>query len=730
MNAITTIQPGARRVNFAPSPDEPIVEHVVYYATDNGWHGFPVPLGTKASHKSAKRSDGRKWGATLDPDEIRRDFKRWPDANVGIVCGELSGIFVVEADTKEGHDVDGIASLAALEAEHGALPSTLQAESPSGSIHHYFRHPGFKIKNSASAIAPGVDVRGDGGMVVAPPSVKSKSDKRVYRWRNDLPIADAPQWPLDLIVAGKEESDPESESELTISERAEVLVRPPDGYDDLPPERGECDRVMRGPKGQRNVALNDAALALGHYVGSGVLNEKEVIDTLLDVCRNSGLLADDTESQCLATIKSGMSKGKSEPKGIPERAMSSQSSPAPADIITAPDGSTAPAIVPPPDSNATPSDIVKSEPAPASSNVTQLKPSPVMRFTLFDDVESFVDKHWLIKGVIAKGDTSLWIAPPGRLKSALMVDLSIHLASGTDWRGYRSKERCGCVYFALERGDLTNRRLAAHKRRDGLSGLPIAVVPGIINLMNPGCAGIIVATIRALEDKFGCSVGFTVFDTLAKGIAAGGGDENQAKDMGAALANLRRVQELTGTHVAIVSHTGKDEKRGARGSNSQDGDIDVLVQISGEESVKVATVTKANDQEEGELTKFKGEKAVMRIDEDGDEVATFIISTDDCGTASGKSKSKAKLTDTEQRAMDMLYNAINDGGKDAPAAGGFPYGVKVVPVEVWRTNCQRGGLSNSGSEDAARQAFYRVSIALANKGKIGMLDGYVWVAYD
>jgi RecA-family ATPase len=173
----------------------------------------------------------------------------------------------------------------------------------------------------------------------------------------------------------------------------------------------------------------------------------------------------------------------------------------------------------------------------------------------------------------------MWIAPPGRLKSALMADLAIHMASGADWRGYRSKETCGVVYFALERGDLVKRRLAAHKQRDDLTGLPIAVAAGIINLMDPKCVDIIVATIREAEKKFGCKVMFVVIDTFAKGIAAGGGDENHAKDLGAALANLRRAQEQTGAHIAVVSHTGKDQTKGARGSNSQDGDVDLLVAL-------------------------------------------------------------------------------------------------------------------------------------------------------
>jgi hypothetical protein len=207
-----------------------------------------------------------------------------------------------------------------------------------------------------------------------------------------------------------------------------------------------------------------------------------------------------------------------------------------------------------------------------------------------------------------------------------------------------------------------------------------------------------VDTIKVAEAKFGCSVGFVVFDTLAKGVAAGGGDENQAKDLGRALANLRRVQDHTGAHIAIVSHTGKDEKKGARGSNSQVGDVDLLVQISGD-SVKVATVTKANDQKEGVLTKFKGEIAVLGVDEDGDKITTMIISTEDCGSATGdKSKEKAPLAATQRRAMDLLIKAINDVGRAPPPNA--PYGVvKVVTLDVWRDYCRRGDLSG-GDDDA------------------------------
>jgi hypothetical protein len=78
------------------------------------------------------------------------------------------------------------------------------------------------------------------------------------------------------------------------------------------------------------------------------------------------------------------------------------------------------------------------------------------------------------------------------------------------------------------------------------------VVGKVINLLHPGCVDVFVATIEEAERKLGSKVYLIVIDTLAKGLAAGGGDENQAKDMGTALAHLTMVKERAGVHVAMV----------------------------------------------------------------------------------------------------------------------------------------------------------------------------------
>lgn len=107
--------------------------------------------------------------------EIEQWFRHWPEANVGIVTGQLSGLVVVDVDLRHG----GPASVAQAESEHGPLPPTIEALTGGGGRHLYYEHPGRRLANRV-AICPGVDVRGDGGCVVAPPSMHPCG--RRYAW--------------------------------------------------------------------------------------------------------------------------------------------------------------------------------------------------------------------------------------------------------------------------------------------------------------------------------------------------------------------------------------------------------------------------------------------------------------------------------------------------------------------------------------------------------------------
>lgn len=129
--------------------------------------------------------------------EVREWFERWPRANLGVVTGGVSGIVVLDVDAGHG----GEAGLAALEAEHGSLPDTVEARSGGGGRHLYFAHPGGTIPNRVG-LRDGLDVRGDGGCVVMPPSVHPSG--RRYEWAKGRSpeargVAPLPDWLRSLL---------------------------------------------------------------------------------------------------------------------------------------------------------------------------------------------------------------------------------------------------------------------------------------------------------------------------------------------------------------------------------------------------------------------------------------------------------------------------------------------------------------------------------------------------
>lgn len=126
-------------------------------------------------------------------------FDAWPNANVGIVTGAVSGIVVFDVDPEHGGD----RSLKEFEEVHGPLPNTVEAVTGGGGRHIYFAYPGVSIHNRVG-LKPGIDLRGDGGYIVAPPSVHPSG--RRYTWKsshhpNSTPLADMPSWLVNLVTS-------------------------------------------------------------------------------------------------------------------------------------------------------------------------------------------------------------------------------------------------------------------------------------------------------------------------------------------------------------------------------------------------------------------------------------------------------------------------------------------------------------------------------------------------
>lgn len=153
--------------------------------------------------------------ATMDGAKIRDWWTAWPDANVGIVTGTQSGLIVLDIDPRNGGDD----SLTDLERAHGSLPRTIESLTGGGGQHFFFQHPGGSIKSKPTA--EGVDVKANGGYVVAPPS--SHQSGEPYRWESaghpeDVPLVALPSWLCAQLTQGLE-----PDSQLSVGPSSETI---------------------------------------------------------------------------------------------------------------------------------------------------------------------------------------------------------------------------------------------------------------------------------------------------------------------------------------------------------------------------------------------------------------------------------------------------------------------------------------------------------------------------
>ena len=117
--------------------------------------------------------------ASPDPETIRQWWTRWPSANVCIATGSVSGVVVLDVDPRHGGDE----SVKVLQDSHPAFSETPVSRTGGGGLHFFFQHPGRRVPNKVGLL-PGIDIRGDGGFVIAPPSLHVSGE--VYKWVRQL----------------------------------------------------------------------------------------------------------------------------------------------------------------------------------------------------------------------------------------------------------------------------------------------------------------------------------------------------------------------------------------------------------------------------------------------------------------------------------------------------------------------------------------------------------------
>lgn len=277
--------------------------------SSRGWRIFPVwwPVDGRCACRDPEcASPGKhppvRWRdvATTDVRTISGWWRRWPEASIGLATGAPSGVFVVDLDGDEG-----IRQWDRLCSRHGH-PRTVEAVTGGGGRHLYFAEA-LALGNSSRRLGPGVDTRGTGGYVLAPPS--GHVSGRCYRWAKGRAPSEIALLPLPWWL--------ERELRRTRGEPVDVEPRragETSRYGGAALERITAEMAMTG-RGKRNHVLFQSAARVAELVAGGEIAEAEGRHRIECAAEQAGL----SKREIRQTLESGWRAGSRQPRRAPER---------------------------------------------------------------------------------------------------------------------------------------------------------------------------------------------------------------------------------------------------------------------------------------------------------------------------------------------------------------------------------------------------------------------------
>lgn len=328
-----------------------------------------------------------------------------------------------------------------------------------------------------------------------------------------------------------------------------------------------------------------------------------------------------------------------------------------------------------------------------------------------------LERAYVVKGWLNAGAMSVVYGESSVGKTFLALDLAAHVAAGREWNGCRVRQGA-VLYIAAEGGQSFGNRVAAIEGRDGL---PLWVLPTTVDLCKTdGDTGALIRLVRHLSEIHG-GYALIVLDTLARSM--GSGDENASPDMGAFVRNVDRLRAMTGAHVLIVHHTGKDRAKGARGHSSLRAATDTEIELAKEGETIVAEARKQRDMAAGRRFAYRLREIELGQDQDGDPVTTCVVEPTETPekAVNAAPKGKAKV------ALQALDDALATAGQVRTNPGMWPGG-KCVRETEWADMCKRHSLSGSDDPQSQSREFRRQREKLRDQGFVTLMDGYVWRA--
>ena len=672
----------------APEPDASKFEWAIFHAA-NGFRVFRLRANGKTPLQEGWQAE-----ATTNSETIRRWWGNGQDHNIGIFMSDEWA--TLDFDCKPKLNIDGTAKLdengqqvvgRGLEAlfefdTADGLPQGYRQETPTGGQHVILRVPeGAKVRNSANKLRPDVDVRGQGGLVVA---AGSTIDEKSYRWlggqQDEMPA-------LFVARCGK----PRDRADDTQTPLVEL---------DQPRNIDRAVRYLRDVAEEAVVGAgaNDQIFRTACEVKDYGISRDLCIALLSEHYNEAGKIIPPLDHDEIADIASNAYAYGSSPPGIADPAVEFERS----DDLDEPIGeaSTAPR-----------NDRPEQKGKVRGEQVDLSAP------------KAFTPRPWLIKGLVPEVGVGFIGGQSGSYKSFLTLDMAVAIASGQDWVGHRVKRPGGVLLLPFEGEGTVDSRLAARRTtlEDPDTHLPIRMVRGFGVLNSVADYHDLDATLVAHREAFkemGVEMNAIVIDTV---IAAGMLSEAEENDSAAWQRVIRWLNALAQKFrvaIMLVHHAGKNALAGLRGASGSRGAADFVLMIScerneltGKSGERKLALTKSRDGAEGILARVDGVRVMLGKDDDGDDVTSLVMeyTLDQQATARSATRpSKAAIT---------FRAAYAEAGGDGSSKG--------VPLGELREAFMR--LYPAEDKATRRKAFERARKGLADTLQYVVQDGVEFV---
>lgn len=425
-----------------------VIDSVLELARKGFWP-FPLAPNTKIPLKGSNGVSD----ATREEEALKKMFPVGCKYNIGI-AGKYFDRFlcIVDVDSKgSGHDT--ISFEAAVNARD--LPPTLQQHTPTGGIHFIYvcDKP---IGNPVGAF-PGVDIRGDGGYIVAAPS---QINGKVYRFADGSAPTAAPAWMRQF------------EKEVRDQRQASTQIGSTDHFELL-----EMVKFIQTQDHQDEGGRNAKCYQLATH-----LLEHGIAPDITAVCIDDFWdRADGFDSgEIRRTVASAVKSMKKEPGWLD-----------PSSIFSTPVDTADPNLAGPEDKR------------------------KAICLEKFIDLELAGSSDYLVKNFIDKKALSVMYGASNVGKSFMSIDLAMHVALGKEWFGHEVKQGA-VVYVAAEAPQSIKKRLVAFREANGLRGVdaPFYIYGGAITLTDPKKSEELAALCEAVKPSL------IVVDTLSRVMGA------------------------------------------------------------------------------------------------------------------------------------------------------------------------------------------------------------------